>query len=148
MKYRKGNLRFGFDSAVYNSNQLFKLINQSKIPSKDDPKVKNQNIIQNENPEKHFITFVHQDSKTVSDVVFDIETNVNITISNLNNGFDYRKLPKNSNNIPDGILTDGVVPDVNFIEPIKLPDLILLKNITMIHLLSQLCYSIISMGLQ
>ena len=43
------------------------------IPNKDEPKVRYQNIIQNENPEKHFITSsFNQYLKTVSDIVFGI----------------------------------------------------------------------------
>ena len=49
-------------------------------------------------------------------------------MSNLNKGFDYSNLPKNNNKNPDGIFTNRIVPEVKFIEPIKLSDLVPLNN--------------------
>ena len=113
-----------FDTAVYNKNNAFKLINQSKIPSKKDPQVRIQKIMLNDKPEKHFITcFFNDNAKSLAEHTFKEEIQTEVEIKSLNKGLDMSLLPKLELKLPAKFIND-----IDVLEPLQLLKLAPINN--------------------
>ena len=65
--YLKENVDTTLNISVYSRNREMKLVNQSKVPSKDDPIERVQQVILNDQIYKHFITcYINKDAIPLS----------------------------------------------------------------------------------